>query len=60
MFAKKEPTQLRAKLVDIKRDVKLGKVSREVGTQECLEILIALKKLGEEVSRVTCYTNLTF
>ena len=31
----------------VQRDLKLGKVAQGKGTQECLEILTALKKLGE-------------
>jgi len=49
LFALQQPEQLRAKLATLRRDTKLGKA--EAGaTQQMLEILAALKKLGEEMS----------
>ena len=50
MFAKKQPTQLRQKLSEIQRDVSLGKLSDSVYKQQGVEILAALKKLGEELT----------
>ncbi|KAI0221307.1 Protein LZIC [Lamellibrachia satsuma] len=47
MFAKKQPGQLRQK---VERDRKVGKLSAETATQQTLEILTALKKLGEQLS----------
>lgn len=50
MFAKKEPAALRRRLEEIDRDVKLGK--KEFSTVSCqaVEILVALKKLGEPLA----------
>jgi len=50
LFAKKEPGQLRTKLSEIERDFKVGKMLEDVYRQQKLEILVAVKKLGEEVS----------
>jgi hypothetical protein len=50
MFAKKEPKLLRDKLAELQRDVKLGKVTKEIFTQTTIEILGALQKLGEKLS----------
>ncbi|KAK7071259.1 hypothetical protein SK128_008991 [Halocaridina rubra] len=47
MFAKKQPDQLREKLSQIERDHKIGKETNESYTQQKVEILSALKKLGE-------------
>jgi hypothetical protein len=50
LFAKKQPGQLRGRLDALKRDLKLGKLSSDAYTQQALEILTALKKLGETLS----------
>eukprot|EP01121_Diplochlamys_sp_Union-15-3_P013893 TRINITY_DN4376_c0_g1_i1.p1 TRINITY_DN4376_c0_g1~~TRINITY_DN4376_c0_g1_i1.p1 ORF type:complete len:190 (-),score=52.61 TRINITY_DN4376_c0_g1_i1:27-596(-) len=50
LFAKKEPGQLRNRLAGLQRDVKLGKVSQSAYQQQAIEILTALKKLGETVT----------
>jgi len=50
LFAKKQPGQLRGRLDALKRDLKLGKLSPDAYTQQALEILTALKKLGETLS----------
>lgn len=50
MFAKKQPGQLRQRLAEIRRDEKVGKLSGDVATQQCVEILTALKKLGESLT----------
>lgn len=47
MFGKREPNQLRERLVQIDRDLKLGKLSSDVGDRQKGEILSALKHLGE-------------
>jgi len=49
MFAKKQPGQLRERLANLKRDVKLQKIPEGVFNQQAVEILTALKKLGDEV-----------
>jgi len=49
MFAKKQPGQLRERLANLKRDVKLQKITEGVFNQQAVEILTALKKLGDEV-----------
>lgn len=45
MFAKKQPDQLRERLSQLERDVKIGKLSQEELVPQKLEILTALKKL---------------
>lgn len=50
MFAKKQPDQLRQKLAQMQRDVNLGKLSDAAYKQQGVEILTALKKLGEELT----------
>jgi hypothetical protein len=49
LFAKKRPAELRQKYEELRRNLQLGKVSKETFTQQTLEILSALKKLGEKV-----------
>ncbi|KAK7476542.1 hypothetical protein BaRGS_00032222 [Batillaria attramentaria] len=50
LFAKKQPGQLRQRLADINRDAKIGKMPKEQATQQTVEILTALKKLGEKLT----------
>lgn len=50
MFAKKQPGELRQRLAELERDMKIGKIAVDVGTQQKVEILTALKKLGESLS----------
>lgn len=50
LFAKKQPGQLRTRLAEMDRDVMVGKLSREVYTQQKVEILTALRKLGENLT----------
>ncbi|KAK0063720.1 protein LZIC [Biomphalaria pfeifferi] len=50
LFAKKQPGQLRSRLADISRDEKIGKLSKELAIQQSVEILTALKKLGETLT----------
>lgn len=50
MFAKKQPGQLRQRLAEIRRDEKVGKLSGDIATQQSVEILTALKKLGESLT----------
>ncbi|BFZ23904.1 hypothetical protein BsWGS_26943 [Bradybaena similaris] len=50
LFAKKEPGQLRTRLADISRDEKIGKLSKQQAAQQSVEILMALKKLGEPLT----------
>merc|ERR1712000_172474 len=49
-FAKREPSQLRERVNNLERNFKLGKISKESYTQQAVEILSALKRLGEELS----------
>jgi hypothetical protein len=49
MFAKKQPGQLRERLQHLQAQVKMGKLTREQVASEAVEIIMALKKLGEEV-----------
>eukprot|EP01130_Rhizamoeba_saxonica_P001009 TRINITY_DN10885_c0_g1_i1.p1 TRINITY_DN10885_c0_g1~~TRINITY_DN10885_c0_g1_i1.p1 ORF type:complete len:194 (-),score=55.64 TRINITY_DN10885_c0_g1_i1:87-668(-) len=50
MFAKKDNGSLRDRLTGLQRDKKLGKVTKGQFNQQVVEILSALKKLGEELS----------
>ncbi|XP_071109192.1 protein LZIC-like isoform X1 [Haliotis cracherodii] len=50
LFAKKQPGQLRQRLADINRDAKIGKISKEMETLQSVEIMTALKKLGETLT----------
>lgn len=50
MFAKKQPEQLRLKLATIQRDAKLGKLSSQQAHAQQVEVLGALKGLGEILS----------
>mmetsp|Transcript_19254 Transcript_19254/g.26950 ORF Transcript_19254/g.26950 Transcript_19254/m.26950 type:complete len:192 (-) Transcript_19254:63-638(-) len=47
MFAKKDRNSLRTHLVNLQTNARLGKISKETYTQQAVEILTALKKLGE-------------
>ncbi|CAG2162735.1 unnamed protein product [Oppiella nova] len=49
LFAKRQPGQLRIRLAQIERDSKIGKLSFEVYVQQKVEILIALRKLGDDL-----------
>merc|ERR1711991_912489 len=50
LFAKREPGQLRERLAEMERDVKIGKISAQQQTEQKVEILTALRKLGEQIS----------
>ncbi|XP_068599497.1 protein LZIC [Brachionichthys hirsutus] len=50
LFAKKQPGQLRTRLAEMDRDVMVGKLSRDVHVQQKMEILTALRKLGENLT----------
>ncbi|KFW83741.1 Protein LZIC, partial [Phalacrocorax carbo] len=50
MFAKKQPRQLRTRLAEMDRDLMVGKLGRDLYTQQKLEILTALRKLGEKLT----------
>ncbi|XP_063675602.1 protein LZIC-like isoform X2 [Bolinopsis microptera] len=50
LFAKQEPAQLRTLLTQLDRDVVLGKRTAEESKQDKIEILTALKKLGQQIS----------
>ncbi|KAM4650360.1 protein LZIC [Discoglossus pictus] len=49
LFAKKQPGQLRTRLSEMDRDLMVGKLAREPYTQQKVEILTALRKLGEKL-----------
>ncbi|MEJ1272460.1 leucine zipper and CTNNBIP1 domain containing [Cricetulus griseus] len=49
LFAKKQPGQLRTRLAEMDRDLMVGKLERDLYTQQKVEILTALRKLGEKV-----------
>ena len=49
MFAKRQPGDLRNKLNEIERDMKIGKINRDHGIRTKVEILTALKKLDDQL-----------
>ncbi|XP_063979630.1 protein LZIC-like [Diachasmimorpha longicaudata] len=51
MFGKREPKQLRERLLEVDRDVRLGKLSKESSEGQRVEILSALKHLGEKLEQ---------
>jgi hypothetical protein len=50
LFALAQPAQLRQKLVQVQRDKRLGKLEKQVAEQQELEILAALRRLGDALS----------
>lgn len=50
LFALREPAQLRQRLEQVQRDRKLGKLAKEAATQQLIEILAALQRLGDALS----------
>jgi hypothetical protein len=52
MFAQKQPDQLRLRLASLQRDAKLksGGVSQDAFQRQAVEILVALKKMGTELT----------
>lgn len=50
LFAKKQPGQLRTRLAEMDRDLMVGKLERDLHTQQKVEILTALRKLGEKLT----------
>ncbi|KFO31582.1 Protein LZIC [Fukomys damarensis] len=50
LFAKKQPGQLRTRLAEMDRDLMVGKLERDLYTQQKVEILTALRKLGEKLT----------
>ena len=49
-FAAREPAALRARLTQLGQDFKLGRLSDAAYRAKALEVVFALKKLGEELS----------
>uniref|UniRef100_A0A4W4HI94 Beta-catenin-interacting ICAT domain-containing protein n=1 Tax=Electrophorus electricus TaxID=8005 RepID=A0A4W4HI94_ELEEL len=50
LFAKKQPGQLRTRLAEMDRDMMVGKLPRDQYTEQKVEILSALRKLGEKLT----------
>merc|ERR1712232_519905 len=50
LFAKQDRSSLRTHLTNLQTNLKLGKISKADYTQQAVEILTALKKLGEQIS----------
>lgn len=50
MFAKKQPGQLRTRLAEMDRDLMIGKLGKDLHTEHKVEILGALRKLGEKLT----------
>ncbi|XP_035727606.1 protein LZIC-like [Vespa mandarinia] len=49
MFGRREPDQLRERLFQIERDIKLGKLNKDAGDRLRTEVLSALRQLGEKL-----------
>lgn len=49
MFARREPSALRLRLAKLHEDHKLGRLAEHAFRQQAVEVIVALKKLGEEV-----------
>jgi hypothetical protein len=49
MFASKEPTALRGRLARLHEEVKLGRLTESAFRVQAVEVIVALKRLGEEV-----------
>ena len=49
-FAQKQPDQLRLRLATLQRDVKIKQITREVFQRQSVEILVALKKMGTDLT----------
>lgn len=52
MFGKREPDQLRERLSQIDRDIKLGKLNKDTGDRLRAEVLSALRHLGEKLDPI--------
>lgn len=50
MFARKQPDQLRLRLAALQRDVKIKQLSKDAFQRQAVEILVALKKMGTELT----------
>eukprot|EP01147_Barroeca_monosierra_P010101 gene10101-2268_t len=50
LFAKREPGQLRSRLVELDKQVSIGGVSKDTATEQKVEILTALRQLGEQIT----------
>eukprot|EP00118_Oscarella_pearsei_P025436 m.308177 g.308177 ORF g.308177 m.308177 type:complete len:191 (+) comp43512_c0_seq1:20-592(+) len=50
LFAKRQPGQLRQRLSDLQRDNKMGRIAGGAYTQQAVEILTALRKLGDKLT----------
>lgn len=50
MFAQKQPDQLRSRLASLQRDVKIKQLTREAYHRQAGEILVALKKMGSDLT----------
>ena len=50
MFAQKQPDQLRLRLASLQRDVKIKQISKDAFQRQAVEILVALKKMGVELT----------
>ncbi|KAK2581611.1 hypothetical protein KPH14_002115 [Odynerus spinipes] len=52
MFGKREPDQLKERLSQIERDIKLGKLNKDAGDRLRAEVLSALRHLGEKLDPI--------
>ena len=49
-FARREPAALRQRLKTLAQDIKLGRITDTIYRNQTVEIIVALKKLGEELT----------
>ncbi|EGD73186.1 LZIC protein [Salpingoeca rosetta] len=50
LFAKREPGQLRERIAELDKQVSIGGISKESAIEQKVEILTALRQLGEQIS----------
>ena len=50
MFAKREPAALRGRLAKLHEEAKLGRLAQALFKSQAVEVIVALKRLGETVS----------
>lgn len=50
LFAKKQPEALRIRLANLQRDRRLDKLDEDTFKDQAVEVILALKKLGEELT----------
>jgi hypothetical protein len=52
MFAKREPAALRIRLAKLQEEAKLGRLAPALFKSQAVEVIVALKRLGEKVGHI--------